>query len=745
LFCGILALAIAVSILLRGRTRRAQIFFAAFAGDIGLWYLAQWLYQWVRADVWARFTAVLAVLLPQFALHLFEAIVPQPGRRSLLLRVAGILLVPVGVLVLSPEHRHGLVRGTVFLYVFGLIAAGLWSLLLRGQRSPSRAVQRRVRFLVLMGALAAAFSLADFLWFIGAPLPPVGAVLSIVFLFVLAESMTRERLVDLYEILGQLVVSTALAFSLAGMFYVFVVLFGGFDTMYLGAILASIVILVLFAPVRAKAEEYIHKVFFRERVDLERALVAARAELLHVLQVSEMQRVVLSALESSRRATGGALYLRDPAGADFELGSSFGPPAPPRIDVAAARPLLERLTSGSSVVLDQVQFEASERRRAGLMHAAEPEERLLAAAELLGPFKDGVCLAIHGEDQALLGILIVVDDRARDAFSHDEVALLESLAVHMGVVIENSQQYLRMQERDRLAALGQMAAGLAHEVKNPLGAIKGAAQLLNEPLGGAQMTASDRDFVGIILEEVDRLNRVVGSVLDYARPSKGNPGAVDVNSVVKRTLQVVATSSGHGCELATDLADDLPLVRADAEQLRQVLMNLVMNAIQAVDGRGRVEVATRERSGRPSTTDISDLAAKAEWIEISVSDNGPGITPQVKKNLFVPFFTTKDKGTGLGLAISERMVVEMGGRIDVSSQAGSGSTFTVLLPAVDEATVLGRPASQAPPKSEGTRTPEAGVGQSARSAAAANEAVGQSARSAAAANETVGRTPLRPL
>jgi signal transduction histidine kinase len=706
LFCGILALAIAVSILLRGRTRRAQILFAAFAGDIGLWYLAQWLYQWVRADVWARFTAVLAVLLPQFALHLFEAIVPQPGRRSLLLRVAGILLVPVLVLVLSPQHQHGLARGAVFLYVFGLITAGLWSLLLRGGRSPSRAVQRRVRFLVLIGALAAAFSLADFLWFIGAPLPPVGAVLSIVFLFVLAESMTRERLVDLYDILGQLVVSTALAFSLAGMFYVFVVLFGGFDTMYLGAILASIVILVLFEPLRAKAEEYIHKVFFRERVDLERAVAKARAQLLHVLQVAEMQQVVLSALEGSRRATGAALYLRHPAGADFELGSSFGPPAPALIDEAAARPLLERLSSGSSVVLDRVQFEAGERRREGLTREAEADERLLAAAELLGPFRDGVCLAIHGEGQALLGMLVVVDDRARDAFSHDEVALLEALAVHIGVVIENSQQYRRMQERDRLAALGQMAAGLAHEVKNPLGAIKGAAQLLSEPFGGAHMTASERDFVGIILEEVDRLDRVVGSVLDYARPSKGNPGAVDLNAVVRRTLQVVATGPGDGCAFTTELGAGLPLVRADAEQLRQVLMNLIMNAIQAVDGKGRIEVVTRDRSARTSG-ELADQGSKAEWVEVSVSDDGPGITPQVKKNLFVPFFTTKDKGTGLGLAISERMVAEMGGRIEVASRAGAGSTFTVVLPAVGEATVLGRTTTSPPPLADSPRAPDA--------------------------------------
>src|SRR5687767_7426615 len=157
LFCGVLALTIAVSILLRGRLRRPQVFFAALAADIGLWYLAQWLYHVVRSDLWARFTAVLAVLLPQFAVHLFAAILPESDRRpSLLVRVTGVLGVPMFVFVLT-QHSHGFVRGAVFLYVFGLIAAGLWSLWRRGERSGSRAVQRRVRFLVLIGALAAAF------------------------------------------------------------------------------------------------------------------------------------------------------------------------------------------------------------------------------------------------------------------------------------------------------------------------------------------------------------------------------------------------------------------------------------------------------------------------------------------------------------------------------------------------------------------------------------------------------------
>jgi signal transduction histidine kinase len=684
LFCGALALAIAVSIVLRGGRRRPQLIFAAFAADIGLWYLAQWLYQWVQADVWARFTAVLAVLLPQFALHLFESLVPSSGRRRVLLQVAGIIGIPMSILALSPPHDHALVRGAIFFYVFGLLAAGLWALAVRGQRSDSRAVQRRVRLLVIIGALAVAFSLADFLWFIGAYLPPVGAALSIVFLFALSESMIRERLVDLYDILGQLFVSTALAFCLAGIFYVFVELLGGFETTYLGAILGAIVILVLFEPLREKVERYIHRAFFRERVDLERATTRARKQLGHVLKVEEMLHVVMSALEASRRATAAALYLRSPAGSDFQLSASFGPPAPAVLGGATARPLLERFSVSTSVVLEDVALEVAERRRSGQTRGAEASEQLLAAADLLGPYRTGVCLSVHGKDEDLVGVLIVVDDRVRDAFSPDEVSVLESLAVQIGVVVENTRQYRHMQERDRLAALGQLAAGLAHEVKNPLGAIKGAAQLLSEPADPSTADPATQEFVGIILEEVERLDRVVGSVLDYARPSKGDPSPVDVNAIIRRTLQVLAPARHSAVTVSTVLAEDVPMVRADAEQLRQVLMNLISNALQAVGDRGSLTITTRRREGRHPGWSGGPGKATTDWAEIAVTDDGPGIDPHVFETMFVPFVTTKNKGTGLGLAISQRMVEDMGGRIEATSSPGSGATFSVVVPSAAE-------------------------------------------------------------
>jgi two-component system, NtrC family, sensor histidine kinase HydH len=220
-----------------------------------------------------------------------------------------------------------------------------------------------------------------------------------------------------------------------------------------------------------------------------------------------------------------------------------------------------------------------------------------------------------------------------------------------------------------------MAAGLAHEVKNPLSAIKGAAQLLGEPTSGSALDEAASEFVGIILEEVDRLDRVVCSVLDYARPSQGEAGLVDVNAVVDQTLRLLASDREGACDYATEFGRDLPSVKANAEQLRQVLLNLIRNAGQAMGGRGTITITTRTRGAE----------ASGPSVEIAVSDRGPGISPEVRANLFVPFFTTRAQGTGLGLAISERIIQEMGGRIEVLTAVGTGSTFSVQLPPAAEA------------------------------------------------------------
>jgi signal transduction histidine kinase len=406
---------------------------------------------------------------------------------------------------------------------------------------------------------------------------------------------------------------------------------------------------------------------------------------------------LLGGLERSHRATSVAIFLRDQDGDGFDLVGSIGVSPPLRLEALATRPLLERLGTQPAISLEEV-----------LRERKDTDTALLASSTALGPLQGSVLLGVKADDEELVGLICVADDRVRDAFTPEEVTLLETVASQIGVAIANSRVYSRMKERDRLAALGAMAAGLAHEVKNPLGAIKGAAQLLEELDGAVQHDPSSRDFIGIILEEVNRLDRVVGSFLDYARPHAGNPIPLDINAAVRRTTQILASQrTDDEVDVKLELTEPLTRVKIDPEQFRQVLINLMQNAIQAMDGRGRVTVSTSlrrlarapwasgpqgERGGaqRNDSGSSSSLARRSqpeeavELVEISVKDTGPGISQKVKNYLFIPFFTTKEKGTGLGLAISQSIVQSAGGTIDVQSQAGAGTTFTIVLPsAVD--------------------------------------------------------------
>jgi two-component system sensor histidine kinase HydH len=435
-----------------------------------------------------------------------------------------------------------------------------------------------------------------------------------------------------------------------------------------------------------------------------------------------MVDTLLTGLERSRRVTMCAIYLRDQDGNGYDLCGSIGDATPPdgegspllariprRIETLVARPLFDRLQKQGSLSLEEISRERT-----------ETDIPVLTAADALGPLKGSVVLAVRSDEaakpdlaqDALVGFIAIADSRVRDAFTPEEIVLLETVAAQIGVAIANSRIYTQMKERDRLAALGAMAAGLAHEVKNPLGAIKGAAQLLEEtgPIGQGGMGTIPSDgtppneWVGIILEEVNRLDRVVGSFLAYARPHAGNPIPLDVNAAVRRTVQILSSQLPVDVDLHLELSAEAHRAKIDPEQLRQVLINLIQNAIQAMNGRGRVTVSTNLRRARSWATSSSSWTAgtsdarirssdaiasvgerapsstDGELVEIAVRDQGPGISQKVLKNLFVPFFTTKDQGTGLGLAISQSIVQNAGGSIHVQSQPGAGTTFTIVLP-----------------------------------------------------------------
>jgi len=228
---------------------------------------------------------------------------------------------------------------------------------------------------------------------------------------------------------------------------------------------------------------------------------------------------------------------------------------------------------------------------------------------------------------------------------------------------------------DRLSTLGTLAAGLAHEIKNPLGGIRGAAQLLERELP----ERSDlQDYTSIILKEVGRVNRIVEELLSLSTPRKLELGHVNLHQVLGDIIKLQKSISREKSIIFQKNFDlSIPLILADGALLTQLFLNIVNNAVEAVVNDGLVRIATRVVSDYSMTKKGERLS---RMVAIDIGDNGPGMTRNQIEKIFTPFFTTKTKGTGLGLAICQKIIAEHRGMIKVDSEPGKGTTFIVLLP-----------------------------------------------------------------
>jgi signal transduction histidine kinase len=260
------------------------------------------------------------------------------------------------------------------------------------------------------------------------------------------------------------------------------------------------------------------------------------------------------------------------------------------------------------------------------------------------------------------------------------VVLLLALVAAMGWVIYRdtiaplrtklvfSQSMLEKQEK--LATLGTLAAGIAHEIRNPLTSLKARLYTLEKHLHAVPAARKDTD---IISAEISRLERIVQAVLSFARPSDPELQMLGAENVIGEVQGLMSPDlEGRGVRLVVEPGPELQ-IRADSGQLKQALVNLVRNAADAIDGAGTVLLRTR--AARASLG-----GRETEVVIFEVADDGKGIPPDVEKRLFDPFFTTKETGTGLGLAIAARVVEQQGGRLQYRTQPGHGTTFGIVLP-----------------------------------------------------------------
>lgn len=706
LVAALLSAAIGLSVYLEDRRRPPYHTFALLCFNLFAYHLANFVSLMLADPNTALISYLMALGIPLTLLRFTRAFLSDDPAESpgwdVPVMVVSVLFGGVVVYLVIFPHKQALqwFKAVVFVYAMGGALLAALRMYRRYQSTPSDVERTRLRYLIV-GLLITLLALvgAYVPWSAGTALPALGILFTTLFLYFLSQNLFLPRLLDLQEVLARLSILALMVLMLS---IVYGVLLAWVDTaqrslFMFNTIIASVIVLILIDPLRSTIEERVNQYLFREKFELSQHLLELNREIRHVIDVDELATMVMDSLRRTRRVTHAALHVAAEDGSGFSLRGHLGPRPPERLDAATNAHFLERLRTTGLLVLDSLIMEREAHRLGWQTPTSGSDQALDAVIRSMEELGAGVCIPLTADEQ-LLGLLSIRDDRLREAYSTDELDLIKGVAGQIAGAMQNSRLFQALAERDRLAVLGQMSAGLAHEIRNPLGAIKGAAQYLradpdpdeesetpDEDEDESDRSAGDPDpgeshgqispeiaeFLDIIIEEVDRLNRVVSQFLDYARPDHGQREQLQLNDVVKRSVQMLGALPDD-VELRLDLDEQLPPTKANPEQLHQVFLNLGQNALQSMlESGGRLTVATRTlRRGRPRTT----------WIEVSFKDAGEGIGRENLRSLFVPFFTTKIGGTGLGLPISQRIAENHGGTIRVHSIPGKGSTFTLTIP-----------------------------------------------------------------
>lgn len=320
------------------------------------------------------------------------------------------------------------------------------------------------------------------------------------------------------------------------------------------------------------------------------------------------------------------------------------------------------------------------RRPAVLYADQEPSSPACSAMRIL---RATLCLAIHNKGR-LLGLCILGPLDTNRHLDEETLAIAETISCIAGNSLDHhlTQDDIRrsstlLRRTDRLRSLEIMAGGFAHEIRNPLTSIKTFVQLAPQR---QQDPVFIKEFSKLAIEDIHRIERLLHEILDYASYMTPRPTEVDVNELVASCISFISSSAAHrGIQLQTHLSPQLPPLSLDRQQIKQVLWNLLLNALDAMpNGNGIIRIHTR----------LLSHAGQLPWVQLQVEDEGCGIAVDHLEHIFDPFFSTKHSnsasdGAGLGLTTAHQIVREHGGTLTVESRVGAGSTFSVNLPVPD--------------------------------------------------------------
>ncbi|NRA04237.1 MAG: GAF domain-containing protein [Myxococcales bacterium] len=525
----------------------------------------------------------------------------------------------------------------------------------------------RLRYLIFChGLLACAVVVDAGLWRVGVA-PVASLIAALPYLYVGYLILARVPVGDVRQLIGHALSLALLAGGLAGLFVLLHIWVGDrFELFLFNAFIASCALLLVVTPLQGRFRRILDRWLSAEKVALEGTLQELELRLPQLVTLESLLPELLRTLERTDRVTSSAIYLREDPRVGFQQAASLALPPRSRINLIRdpvftealeCEAVLQRKELGEE--LDEVRTHSSEAHR-------QRARELETLNRILGELDAQFVLPLRAGGR-VVGFWTLTDARAPEPFSTAELELLRSVADLAGRSIENSKTFEQVRARDRLACLGEMSAGLAHELRNPLATIRAAAEVLSQQ---ADADADDsQEFREVIIEEIARLDRVLAAFLDYARPSTRRSRVDEIGGFIRNCVDGIARHHARDpVELDLEIDPALPSIAADTDQLERVIVNVLQNAYEALATGGRIRVAVRGCEG---------------GIEIDVRDDGPGMDEATLERAFVPFYTRKDSGTGLGLALCERIVQAHGGTISIRSRANEGTAISIRLPGME--------------------------------------------------------------
>ena len=411
-----------------------------------------------------------------------------------------------------------------------------------------------------------------------------------------------------------------------------------------------------------------------------RTLITASSGMTRVKDLTKLCRLIVYVVNRAVGLTNCGLFLLDAKGACYRMTAvRYQRQLPPDLTVPQADPVIDVLRQDRNLLmLEELEaFAAPPKAAADWLRKWEAAYAWMRRLEVR-------LIVPSFTNEGLLGFLALGAKRSGEPYTTDDIAIFSGLANQATLGIENALFFeerktheAHMIQSEKLASLGQLASGMAHEIHNPLTIISGEAQLYLERFRGKDSQVDT--VLHSIIEECHRAADITRRILRFAKPAPSELASVDLRSTIEESLTLAGyQGSLDRVERRVDCPADLPKVKGNQNQLQEVFLNLILNACQAMGKEGgKLEVVAAASNGQ---------------VDISVKDTGPGIPANKILKIFDPFFTTKPTGTGLGLFVSQRIIRSHGGSLDVDSTEGKGTTFTIHLPVAPQEPVAGPPA-----------------------------------------------------